>query len=91
MGSVFFSFVAGSDRRDCPGSLPLLQVSGVHVHDSSDGLQASIVSQSHFLQSISINMCWNSCRRNLVWFPDPSGLCFWGGRGKHTEKEGRVW
>ena len=30
-GSAFFSFGAGSDHRDCPGSLDLLQVAGVHV------------------------------------------------------------
>ena len=37
------------------------------VHSSSDGLQASILLQSHFLKSVSINMCWNSCRRSPLW------------------------
>ena len=34
-------------------------------------------------------MCWNSCRRNLVWFPDPSGYVSGvGGASTRRRREG---
>ena len=31
--------------------------------------------------------CGSTDNKKVVWFPDISAFCFWGGRGKHAGKD----